>query len=447
MSDSDLASLRTYAAWRSRRARALMPWLWLKASARGVRGRQRLAEGLGGTALACSCPESERHVVLYCHNIGEVRTALPLVVELRKRDPALRYVVWTKSVAAHEAAPRILPEPCAVVHAPLDDVRAVRRALEGCRASALVILEGDLRPTMIWAVREAGIPSAFVSAGLSPVEMRRHRGRRRGQMQMLEALGLLAFKSEADARRAVELGVDRRHAWVAGNCRFDVGQLDLTPPRGPLADFIEGARLSGRNVVVAGSTYGREERYLAEVRGDARLAGSLLLVVAPRKPGRADQVLATFRATGARAARRTELDDESGFGTSAADVMVLDTIGELLTTYGLADVCFVGGSLVNKGGHNLIEAAVHGKPVLFGPSLFNNADIATRLLELDGGVCVHSVGELRESVVQLLLDEPLRVSMGRAARQAVAENEGAVARTVDRLMPLIGGNTVAARAL
>ncbi|HQK93384.1 MAG TPA: glycosyltransferase N-terminal domain-containing protein [Armatimonadota bacterium] len=447
MPDRDLAALHAYADWRTRRTRALLPWLRLKALTRGPQGRQRLSAGLGHVTPGCMCPRSCRHLVLYCHNIGEVRTALPLVVGLRKRDPMLRYVVWAKSVAAFEAAPGILPEPCAVLYAPFDGTQAVRRALERCRALALVILEGDLRPTMVWGAREAGIPTAFVSAGLSPVEMARHRGHREGQKQMLEALDLLALKSEADAQRAIELGVDRGHAWVSGNCRFDVGRLDLTPPRGPLVEFIEGARLIGRVVMVAGSTYGREERYLAEVRSAPRLAGSLLLVVAPRKPGRADEVLATFRRAGARVARRTELGTGSGPLDLPADVLVLDTMGELLTTYGLADVCFVGGSLVNKGGHNLIEAAVHGKPVLFGPSLFNNADIAARLLELDGGICVRSVGELREHMVRLLLDGPLRTSMGRAARQAVAENEGAVARTVDRLLPLIGGKTVAARAL
>jgi len=447
MPDRELAALRAYADWRSRRTRTLVPWLRLKALAKGPQGRQRLSAGLGRATLGCMCPGPNRHLVLYCHNIGEVRTALPLVVELRKRDPMLRYVVWTKSVAAHDAAPAILPEPCAVGYGPLDDTPAVRRALEECRASALVILEGDLRPTMVGAAREAGIRSAFVSAGLSPVEMARHRGHREGQRQMLEAVDLVAFKSEADAQRAIELGVDRERVWVGGNCRFDVGRLDLTPPRGPLAEFIEESRLSGRDVVVAGSTYGREERYLAEMRSDLRVAGSLLLVVAPRKPGRADDVLATFGRTGASVIRRTALHDGSGPPSSLIDVLVLDTMGELLTTYGLADICFVGGSLVNKGGHNIIEAAVHGKPVLFGPSLFNNADIAARLLELSGGVCVRSASELRESLVRLLADGQRRQDMGRAARQAVAENEGAVARTVDRLLPLIGGNPGAARAL
>jgi len=435
---ADLPALERYAAHRSAGVRLRMPWLRLKAAMRGRAGRHRLEDGLGRGVLTCGCAgTAARHVVAYCHNIGEVRTALPLVTELRSRMPALRYVVWTKSVVAYAAARDILPEPCGVFYAPLDDLACVDRALGEASATTLLILEGDLRPTMVLGARRRGIPVAFVSGGLSPVEMKRHSRNREGQREMLEALDLLALKSGLEADRARRIGVAAERIWVSGSCRYDIADLDLTLPPGDLPSFLEAARAAGRPILVAGSTYAREERALAtlfmSLHGDNHRP---IALVAPRKVGRSDQVEATFAGTNLRVARRSHLPPIED--AQVVDVVVLDTMGELAGAYGLGDICFVGGSLVNKGGHNIIEAAVHGRPVVFGPSLFNNEEISARLVALGGGLKVDSADELAAAAQSLLGDTGLRERMGTAARQAVLENAGAVGRTVEKLLPILG---------
>ena len=431
-------ALAQYARRRTRRTRALLHWVRLKALLRGAKGRRRLREGLGALRLSCSCVSPGcGHLVLYCHNIGEVRTALPLVRELLSRDAELRPVVWTKSVVAYHAARDVIPEACGVFYAPMDDVACVERALSAMHpCQGLVVLEGDVRPTMVHTAVANGVPAAFVSGGLSPVEMARHAGAREGQREMLEAFDLLALKSEADAETARRLGVAEQRIFVSGNCRYDIAGLNLELGPGPLRGLLERARADGRRIVIAGSTYRPEEQALA--RCFARLVGEvpdLLMVVAPRKTGRAQQAASVFEVVASRIARRSRLSLERG--PASLQVLVLDTMGELVGTYAYGDVCFVGGSLVRKGGHNIIEAAVHGVPVVFGPSLFNNLEISARLLELEGGLRVADEGGLYPALRTLLTDDMLRERMGPAAQQAVRENAGAVARTVDRLLPLI----------
>jgi 3-deoxy-D-manno-octulosonic-acid transferase len=314
-----------------------------------------------------------------------------------------------------------------VVHRyfPLDFPGAVRRALAGIRPVFFVALETELWPNFLRGLRARGIPSMIANGRISDRSFRRYRLVRPLMRRILDGIAVFGMQSAEDARRIIALGAAPERVVVTGNLKSDA------LPDEPGADAL-WRRLMGltgeESVWIAGSTHRGEEELVLEAFGRLkRRHPSLVLVVAPRHPERVPEVERAIRARGLTSVRRTSLPRDRD--TSA--VIVLDTVGELAQLYQLADVVFVGGSLVQAGGHNMLEPALRRKPVVFGPHTTNFREGAELLLAAGAALVVRDSGEVERALDRLLSDSRLRASMGEAAAEAVAGRQGAVRETLE----------------
>lgn len=358
-------------------------------------------------------------------SVGEVITAEPLVAGLGRTYPGLPLVVTT--VTATGA--RVVRDRFAGVAThrffPFDVPAAVRRVVEAIDPVFLISMETELWPNTLRAVATRGAPIMVANGRLSDRSFRRYRLVRRLLGPMLDHVRVFAMQSEEDARRIVALGARPERVFVTGNLKHE--SLAPADDEAELGSALLGLR-PGQPVWIAGSTHRGEEEAVLEAHAGARATvRDLRLILAPRHPERVPEVARLAHARGWPTVRRTELP-VSG---SADAVILLDTVGELARLYGVADVVFVGGSLVQAGGHNILEPALRRKPVLFGPHTGNFRDAATLLLERGGGVLVRDAAELARKLQRLLVDTRLRAEIGAAAGAAAASRGGAVRATLE----------------
>ncbi|UYG03790.1 lipid IV(A) 3-deoxy-D-manno-octulosonic acid transferase [Halomonas sp. LR3S48] len=385
-------------------------------------------------------PASASCLWLHCASVGEVQAARPLIEALLARYPNHCLVVTTMTATGAErvrtliAARRQTGQAERLQHyfVPLDYPGAARRFVARLSPSLAIFFETEIWPNLLAACRRHGVPTAVANGRLSP---RAFRGYRRLRPLMAAALGQLdwlAAKSRGDAERFRELGMPATRIDVVGSLKYDLTPDDASSE----ASKRLCTRLGSRPVWVAGSTHPGEEQQLLEAH--ARLRHSYpnaLLILVPRHPQRFDSVAELVRERGMTLARRS-----LGEWPDARTAVYLgDTMGELLALYGAADLAFVGGSLVSIGGHNLLEPAAMGVPVLTGPELANFADIAETLRQGGALVEVANSAALADTLVTLFLDEAERHRLAEAGLAVVAANRGALARTLAGLQRLLPG--------
>ncbi|MDI5889854.1 lipid IV(A) 3-deoxy-D-manno-octulosonic acid transferase [Halomonas rhizosphaerae] len=412
----------------------LAPLIWRRVWREQLPGRPR-SERLG---LIPSVGQGERTLWLHCASVGEVQAARPLIEALRQRWPGHRLVITTMTATGAErvlalAGSRQDSGAVAEVNhhfVPLDFPGAARRFVARLRPELAIFFETELWPNLLAACDRSGVPVAVVNGRLSP---RAWRGYCRLRPLMAEALShvaWLAAKSEADARRYADLGMAPARTTVVGSLKFDIGTGGEARE---VSDRLR-TRLGSRPVWVAGSTHpGEDEQVLAaHARLRERLPDALLVLV-PRHPRRFDAVAALCRQEGLTLARRSR--DEWPQDDTA--VYLGDSMGELLTFYGAVDLAFVGGSLVPIGGHNLLEPAALGTPVLSGPALANFEDVAEVMRGAGALVEVDDAETLTAELLRLFDDREERHRLAEAGRAVVAANRGALARTLAGLEGLM----------
>lgn len=368
------------------------------------------------SALAGSRP-----IWIHAASVGEVRAAGPLVRRLRTELPDRKLLLSTMTATGRGTARDTLPELDGLTYLPLELPWLVSRSLRRFRPEIIILLETEIWPNFIHAARRLSIPVVVLSGRLSP---RCARGYRRFQGlfgPVLKALSGFGMQDRENAGRVLSLGVEPAKVTVTGNLKYAETEPGSVPdPFGP-------ERVPGP-VVVAGSTHrGEEEVFLDILPELRRLHPELLLILAPRHPERFGEVERLLRERRLRY-RKWIGNDEPG---ADAGVLLLNTLGELPRFYGCAGVAFVGGTLVAAGGHNLMEPARWGKPLLFGPHHSNIAETARKLLEQGGGVEVHDREELLRELSDLLADPARASSMGRRARRAVESDGDVVSRSMD----------------
>jgi 3-deoxy-D-manno-octulosonic-acid transferase len=303
----------------------------------------------------------------------------------------------------------------------------VHEALAAVSPRLILLTETEIWPNFLHACAASKIPIVMINGRISSRSFRRYRLVQPFFRRVLQCIDLFCMQSAADAERILALGASPERVRVVGNLKFDV-----TPPADASSRAEQWRRElkieSGQPVVVAGSTHAGEEEAL--IRAFMRLRQefpNLLLILAPRHPDRLAGVEALIAGNGLTAVRRSQL---ASTRDGATQIVLLDTIGELPALYAVGSVAFVGGSLIPRGGHNLLEPALHGRPVLFGPHMENFAEASAFFVERGAALQVKDTEKLAEQLAGLLRDPAARDRMGRAALEALVAHRGACERTV-----------------
>jgi 3-deoxy-D-manno-octulosonic-acid transferase len=372
-----------------------------------------------------------RSIWVHAVSVGEVQAAAPLVNALLAGYPEVPLVLTTGTATGRARARALFKDRVIVRYVPIDVPGAVRRFFARVQPQLAVILETEIWPNLYHRCGRMGVPLVMASARISPRSVKSYR-RLVGLFREALSHGIfIAAQSEQDAERFRSIGASPGRTHVIGNIKFDFRLPPNIEAQGAALRNLLGA---GRPVWVAGSTHAGEEDVLlaAQRRVRERYANALLVLV-PRHPPRFAEVADALKSRGLRYVTR-----DSGAAVSAdTEVFLVDRLGELLGFYAAAEVAFVGGSLVPIGGHNLLEPAALGLPVLAGPHNFNSADIARMLVESGAVRIVHDAAELSAAVCELLADPAARARMGAGGRKAIEENRGAVDRLMAFLQPLL----------
>jgi 3-deoxy-D-manno-octulosonic-acid transferase len=384
-----------------------------------------LRQRLGYLPLSFNA-DADESIWIHAVSVGEVLTARALLPELRERYPRLRIFLSTTTITGQQIARNNLQYVDEVFYFPFDLPFIVRRTLRLVRPRLFLIMETEIWPNLIRACQSAGVRTVLINGRISSRSYPRYRMARWFFRRVLAQVDRFCMQSEESARRIIEIGADPARVSVTGSLKFD--SLEI-----PDASHASGA---GRNrvlryfripadrpVLIAASTLKGEEEPILEAFHRIRASRPhALLIVAPRKPERFDDVERMAKRAGWNVARRTELPVDS---EPRHDVVVLDTIGELAQLFQVGTLVFVGGSLVDAGGHNILEPAVFGKPIVFGPHMQNFAEIARTFLDNGAALQVRDGRELAGTLLELLGDPVRRASLGAAARALVEANRGA----------------------
>ena len=408
-----------------------LPWFAWKAFRHG-KYVGSLAERLGRVPVGINV-DGDPSIWVHAVSVGEAVATRPLLAGLRERYPTLKVFVTTTTATGQAIAQTRLKPVDGVCYFPIDLPGAVGRFLDVLRPQALLVMETELWPNVLRACRARGITTMLVNGRLSPRSFGRYRLVRPFMRRVVGDLDALAVQTRDVADKFIALGADPDRVVVTGSLKFDAVDPALGT-RDRVLRFFK-VRL-GRPVVIAASTLEGEDEPVLRAFRRARLKHpDALLILVPRHPERFADVVALCASEGFKVERRTALAIDV---EPKADVIVLDTIGELAALFEVATVVFVGGSLVRAGGHNILEPAAHGKPVVFGPHMENFADIARTFLDQHGAVQVGSDGELADTLAALLDDPMRRATLGATAKGIVEANRGATERTLavlGRLLP------------
>ncbi|NND59769.1 MAG: 3-deoxy-D-manno-octulosonic acid transferase [Gammaproteobacteria bacterium] len=364
-------------------------------------------------------------------SVGEVQAASGLVRGLRRRYPELPVVITTVTPTGAQRVQDLFGDDVTHVYAPYDLPGAVRRFFDRLSPCLAIIVETELWPNLYHECGRREVPLVLASARISPRSVATYR---RFVGLFREALShgiVIAAQSDNDAERFRSLGANPARTHTTGNIKFDMEPVTGIRETG---EALRAQHAADRPVWVAGSTHDGEE--LQVLRAHRRLQEQfpdVLLMLVPRHPERFAGVAELVRGEGFSLVTRS-----SGRQCSAeTDVFLIDTLGELVSMYAAADVAFVGGSLVPIGGHNLLEPAVLGKPILTGPHTFNAEDIAELFIEQGAALRIENADDLAEQAGHLLADRELAAGIGEKGREVVLQNRGALDRLLALIDPLI----------
>ncbi len=380
-------------------------------------------------------PERRPSIWVHAVSVGETLAARPLLAALRDAYPGHRRLLSTTTATGQQVARGLGDLVDATFYAPFDLPPFVARALDRAAPDLLIVVDTEIWPNLLRACRRRGVRTALANGRLTARSFRGYRRAGRFMRRVVGDFDRICVQTEQWGRWFELLGADPARVSVTGSLKFDAPSVADAEgaPRHPVLACLPPP--DTRPVVVAASTLrGEEEPVLRAFARARERHPRALLVLAPRHPERFGEAARIAAAAGYRVARRTSLAEG---GTREADVVVLDTIGELPYVYEAASCVFVGGSLVPAGGHNILEPAAVGKAILFGPHMESFAEIARRFVARDAAVQVGSADDLESQVTALLDDRERRRRLGAAARAVIDTYRGATSRTLAAVSELL----------
>lgn len=409
----------------------LLPYFLFKALAHG-----KYVEGL--RQRCGSLPAIARRPViwLHCVSVGETQAARPLVDQLKRQFPHHALVVSTITRTGQKLAHDVFGAQAEqVFYFPFDWRWTARRALRTINPDVVLIMETELWPNFLRECESRGVPVALVNGRISRQSFRRYSFIKFFLKRMLRSLTVAVMQSDVDAGRLRDLGMPAERLHTAGNLKFDAKEVSSATDK---TTEIRDRFGLGADLILAASTHAPEEKIILD--SFKQLRGGARLMLAPRHPERFQEVASLIRESGLSWARRT---DAASATDTEATVILLDTIGELPATYALATVVFVGGSIVDRGGHNVLEPAAAGVPVVTGAHTHNFHAIVDQLNEAQALVQLPPVEgaaastELAKALKLLLADPQRRAELAARAKQLIATNRGAAERTIELIAPLL----------
>jgi 3-deoxy-D-manno-octulosonic-acid transferase len=435
----------------------LVPY-WLVQSLRTGKYLSNLGQRLGFSFPSLANLPADRPGAIWIHavSVGETLSGVRLARRLKEAYPSRPLIVSTTTLTGQALARERMPFADAVIYFPLDWAFCVRRALKAVRPSLVLILETEIWPNFLREAERRKIPVLFLSGRISDRSFARYQSylgafgfflRPFLKDALSKGSGFL-MQTEKDAERIRVLGASADRVHVSGNLKYD---LELPAPT-PLSNWLETeARRQGRSpIIVAGSVVATEEPHALIAFGT--LQGEFpkaFLVLAPRKPEHFDSAAEYIDESHRKFIRRSNLaipapgqsapGTENGTISEDVTVLLVDSIGELASLYRVADGVFVGGSLVQSGGHNILEPAAFGKIPVFGPSMENFAEIASRFVAAGAAVQVESPEDAGVAWIEFLRNPGRMKEMGEAARSLVEGSRGATDRAVAKIATLLDG--------
>ncbi len=387
-------------------------------------------------------PHIDARETLWVHavSVGETQAALPLIKALQQHYPHMTLVVTTMTPTGSARVRAALGDTVFHVYAPYDLPGAVQRFLQRTHPRVAIIMETELWPNLIHGCQQRGIPVIVANARLSVRSAAGYQRVARLTRDTFQQITVIAAQAQADAQRFIALGADPARVAVTGNIKFDITP---TPDVREHAAALRRSWGAQRPVWIAASTHasaaGSEDEQVLAAFATLRLTlPDALLVLVPRHPERFAKVAALCREQGYNVTRRSE-QKAGNADLSSTDIYIGDSMGELMIFYAASDVAFVGGSLIPHGGHNLLEPAALGIPVLTGPHTFNFAEISRLLLDAGAARQVNNPAELAEAVIACLQNDTLRRTTGEQGQRLVEHNRGALAKLLVIIKGCIDG--------
>lgn len=405
-----------------------VPFILLRLLIRSLRlpaYRSRLAERFG--YYSCN---HKGCIWVHAVSVGETIAAIPLIKQLQQQFPNIPMVVTTMTPTGAERVKSAFGDKVRHVYIPYDLPGATKRFVKAMAPYVAIIMETELWPNLLAACQQNKTPICLVNARLSEKSAQGYQKISLITRKMLQQIDLIAAHGEVDAMRFKTLGAPEERMLVTGNIKFDLKVSDQTIAEGKSLRQQLG---EDRFIWVAASTHdGEETMLLAAQQKLCKVRPDALLILVPRHPDRFDAIakLCEQSHTVARRSLREAVDAKTS-------IYLGDTMGEMLIFYGAADVAFVGGSLIPRGGHNMLEPAALNKPILTGPHLFNFAEISELFVKADALIKVQDSESLAEQLMRFAEDPASRLAMGERAKKVMQANQGALQKQLDAIVAIL----------
>ncbi len=366
-------------------------------------------------------PQRDTTKTLWIHalSVGEVTSAAPLVTAIQAAWPQHCIIISTTTTTGQQTAQRLLGDKVtAIIPTPFDVFPVVKHFLQTINPDVYIQVETDFWPNTLHLLKAAAIPAILINGRISEQSFITYQKYQFFFAPMFNNFSQLCMQSEHDRQHMIQLGISTEKLHTLGNLKFDTAP----PPKNKHHDITDYIPLN-TPVLVAGSTHPGEEEIILQSIAELRHHNHTLFpVLVPRDVTRAQKLVKMAAQLGFTATLRTAQPNP------AANLLIVDTIGELITCYRYGSIAFVGGSLVPQGGHNPIEPALFAIPVLFGPYMTDFLEITAALTEHQGGVCVRNANDLQKTLDQLLTDETTRRLMGEKAHDWITAQRGVISR-------------------